>query len=172
MRHFKVNYNWGKIYNSFEFDKACEVYDKSSITSKNIYFNNDIKTVYISTLLRAEKTFESLGLDDEPIKTSLLDEVPLKSFVETSFKMPLSLWLFFSRLQCLLNIGQGEKISDVKKRINNFINLLEEKNQDCLVIGHGFYLYFLKKELKKRKYLGVNSFHHKNGDIVEFSKSL
>ncbi len=172
MRHFTVSFNWKKIYNSFEFDSACEVYDNSVIIPETIKFMPSIKSVYISTLPRAEETFESLGLKSKPIKTFLLDEVPLKSFIKTKFKIPLFLWLFIGRMEWLLNIGKGEKRADTKKRINSFISLMEEKNQDCLVIGHGFYFFWLKKELKRKQYLGMTTFHHKNGEVVPFSKML
>ena len=173
MRHFKVDFNWKKMYNSSEFDFACNTYDKSPIVPNYNSININFKDLYISSLSRTNDTAKSLGLTNTPIKTELLNEVPLKSFTESSLKIPTTLWLVIGRIQWYFNINrQIEGKRKTSQRIEKFINLIEGKNLDCLIVGHGFYFSQLKKELKKNKYLGSNTRYYKNGQIIEFNKSI
>ena len=171
MRHFKVDFNWKKIYNSTEFDFACDTYDKSPIMPDYNNLDIDFKDVYTSHLSRTNETAESLGLKNTTFKTDLLNEVPMKSFTESFLKIPTTLWFIIGRIQWYFNINrQTEGKQKTEERINEFINIIEHKKQNCLVIGHGFYFSQMKKTLKKNRYSGSNTRYYKNGQIIEFMK--
>ncbi len=172
MRHFKVNFSWKKMYNSADFDIAYNAYDNSLIIPKNIGLNISFKNLYISHLSRTNETFKSLRLTSTPVKTDLLNEVPLKSFTKLPFKIPTTLWFVIGRIQWYFNISrQIEGKRKTNLRIKEFLALIEKEKQDCLIIGHGFYFAQMRIILKKNGYLGHNIRHYKNGQVVEFIKN-
>lgn len=123
MRHFKVDFSWEKAYDSNEFDCACDEYDKSPIIPD--YDNLDIgfKDVYISHLSRTNETAKSLRIKNEIIKTDLLNEVPIRSFIRSSFKIPTFLWFIAGRVQWYFNCKrQIEGKFKTEQRINELIS--------------------------------------------------
>ena len=103
MRHFKVDFNWKKKYNSEEFDLACKMYDSNPIVSSRETLDFEVDKVYISGLSRTSETANALGLTKKINMTDLLNEVPMKSFIDTPLRLPTSIWLVFGRLQWFLN---------------------------------------------------------------------
>ncbi len=171
MRHFKVDFKWKKSYNSTEFDHDCDSYDNSQIIPSSEKYNIKCDNVYISELSRSYDTFKLLELPNTPIKTNLIDEVPLRSFFKTSYRLPMAIWFVIGRIQWYFNFNrQPEKKSDTQQKIDRIIEIIENKNSDCLIIGHGIYFILLKKTLLKKNYSGNNTNHYKNGQVVEFSK--
>lgn len=173
LRHFKVDFKWERMYNSIGFDIACKTYNTSSVIKKNLdlekFKKNDL--VYISTLTRTRETAKLIGIDTEIYKTKLLDEVPLKSFINTSLKIPLIVWMVIGRIQWYLNIKrQAETKTETIKRIYKMIDCIESTNKNALIIGHGFYFYQMEKILKDKNYLGNRKKQYKNGEMVEFKK--
>ena len=170
MRHFKVDFTWKKLYSSSDFSNACSTYDKRNIIpDSSTQLDMKYEDIHISGLRRTKDTAMALGLGTNLIKSNLLNEVPMTAFTRSKIVLPTALWLTIGRLQWALNSKkQPEKKYETDRRIEEFINLIESKNRDCLVIGHAFYFARLKKELKRRKYVGSSISYYKNGSIVEF----
>ncbi len=171
MRHFKVDYKWSFFYNSQQFDNACKNYDKSSIIPS--FKKIGVKNVYISTLQRTKETVKYLKYNTNVniISTNLMDEVPLKSFIECSFLLPTFSWLIIGRIQWYIgNNRQNETRSQTKNRIVKLMDIIENQNKDCLLVGHGFYFSQMQSILKKRNYAGARTKYLKNGVIIEFEK--
>lgn len=155
IRHAKVDMRWEKSYDSRSFDRACLEYDKKHIVfegKENIQIGNREK-IYISDLSRTYETACKLFEESNFVKTSLINEVPLKSFKDTSQKYPLWLWNFWGRVQWLLqNKRQPEGMADTAARAKKFIDTLEKDKEDCYVVTHGFFMRAFIKELKRKGY--------------------
>lgn len=155
IRHEKVDMTWEKKYNSVTYDLACNKYDESPIvlSDKEYSKKDDAKTVYISELSRTYETACRLFSKEVFIKTALLNEVPLKSFKDTNKMYPLWIWNFVGRVQWLLESNrQAESKKKTIIRAKEMIKLLEENQEDCYLVTHGFFMRVLIKELKKRGY--------------------
>ena len=155
IRHGQVDMLWDKKYNSTTYDLACNKYDKcpTVVSSKRHSKIDNTKTVYISELSRTYETACRLFKKRNFVKSELLNEVPLKSFKDTNKMYPLWLWNFMGRLQWFLqNDRQSESRTETIVRAKRLIKLLEEQQEDCYLITHGFYMRVLIKELKKRGY--------------------
>lgn len=173
IRHGKVIYNWNKWYTSEEYDQACKEYDEAMIVAER-YKVPDIEyqNVIISGLSRTRDTAENLHVNGELKKTSLINEVPLKSSVDTKLKLPLWYWNISGRLQWFFNSPrQEEKRIETRKRARRFAKILIKENKDCLVVTHGFYMHTLLGEMKKMGFIiGKTHSSYKNGEYVVAEK--
>lgn len=152
IRHEKVDMKWEKKYNSTTYDLACNKYNECPIVPPGNEYSkiDDAKKVYISELSRTYETACRLFKKNDFLKTVLLNEVPLKSFKDTNKMYPLWLWNVLGRLQWFL---QSNRQTESKKktiiRAKKMIELLEENQEDCYLITHGFFMRVFIKELKK-----------------------
>ncbi len=154
IRHGKVNMQWKKWYTSKQFDMACEGYDVSPIYPIDAKTEALANTVYISTLSRSRLTAEQLFGEVTFNETALLNEVPLKSFVDCKIPLPLWMWNVGGRLQWLWQSNrQVECRRDTQKRARCLIGQLHETDGDCVLVSHGFYMRILIKELKKQGFV-------------------
>ena len=155
IRHEQVDMLWDKKYDSITYDLACNKYDECPIvlSSKKYSKIDDSKTVYISELSRTYESACKLFKKRNFFKTSLLNEVPLKSFKDTNKMYPLWLWNFMGRFQWFLeNDRQAESKTETMMRAKRMIKLLEDQQEDCYLITHGFYMRIFIRELKKQGY--------------------
>ena len=147
--------SWDKKYNSATYDLACKKYDECPIVlpSKEYPKIDNTKMVYISKLSRTYETACRLFKKRNFFKTALLNEVPLKSFKDTNRMYPLWLWNFMGRFQWFLyNDRQAESKTETIMRAKRMIKLLEDHQEDCYLITHGFYMRIFIRELKKQGY--------------------
>lgn len=170
IRHSKVDFKWKAFYHSRDFDLACGAYDHApTITSGSLKLSG--KSVYISELKRAEETAHAFLIGEkELIRTALLNEIPLNSFIDTSLKLPTIIWMIAGRLQWYFNSSRQAEVREKSKlRISRFLDLLEEKNEDCILIGHGFYFAQMMTEIKKRNASGNTRKRMQNEEIRTFT---
>lgn len=151
IRHGKVNMKWRKLSTSRQFDMDCSNYDVSPLYPIDKKTESDIRAdIYISTLKRTRDTAEALFGSREFIETKLLNEVPLKSFCDSRIPLPLWVWNIIGRLQWSMGSSrQPEGRKDTKKRADALIEELIQKNRDCVLISHGFFMMILIRELKQ-----------------------
>lgn len=156
IRHGRVNMKWEKKYDSKDYDKACSIYDISPVQKIDEKINTlSEEKIYISELSRTFDTASQLfnRKESDYIKTGLLNEVPLRSFMDTKHEMPLLLWNIIGRLQWKFsNKRQMETINQTYNRADKAIEFLERENRDCYVVTHGFFMRVLIKQLKKKEY--------------------
>lgn len=151
IRHGKVNMQWKKWYTSQQFDMDCENYDVSSIHPIEEKIERDVPVdIYISTLKRSRETAIQLFGEKEFTETELLNEVPLKSCFDCKIRLPLWIWNVGGRMQWLFQKKrQLEKRGETEQRADALIEKLLEKDRDCILISHGFFMRTLQKELNK-----------------------
>lgn len=163
-------FKWQLFYNSNTFDSACQEYDSSPVViSQKMKVPEQI--LLISTLKRSWDTAYNLFGEKEVLKTKLLNEVPLRSFTDTKIKLPLPFWMIAGRLQWYFNNPrQIESRNKSKERISEFIDFLEKKQQDYIIIGHGFYFAQFIVEIQKRGFNGNMKRRIGNEETREFTK--
>lgn len=162
LRHFKVKDSSSNWLNSKEFEKWVKDYDSFELQYSDIVLPKDIDKIYVSSQNRAIKSADFLNLDYEI--NDLLVEVPIKSFIDTKFKLPKWLWLFVGRLTWFFNFKQIETKNETDKRVEKFIQNLDMSN-NILIISHGFFMMLLVKKLKKIGYNGDISKKMRNGKV-------
>ncbi|SDB65835.1 MULTISPECIES: histidine phosphatase family protein [unclassified Butyrivibrio] len=169
IRHGKVNFRWGFWYTSDQFDEACRQYDLAPIMKED-YTVPDVKylSYYISTLPRTGKTARNIFGEQDYISTDLINEVPLSASLYSRVKLPVLFWYFTGRMQWYFNNSrQKEGRLRTKKRAKQFVKMLTEKNEDCVVVTHGFFMRTLVAEFKKAHFsIENNSFTYANGQCV------
>ena len=101
IRHGKVDMPWVKKYNSRDYDQAWLDYDTYDILP--IKEHLDIwpgSQVIVTGYKRTHQTAEQfLGVKDYMIVEDLLDEVPLKSFMDTNIRFNRHLLNFLGRVE-------------------------------------------------------------------------
>lgn len=167
LRHFKVKDNSKSWLNSEEFNQWVKSYDTFELEYNSVVLPKNIDKIYVSSQNRAIKSADFLNLNYKI--NDLLVEVPIKSFINTKFKLPKWLWLFVGRLAWFFNLKQLETKEETNERIENFIQNLD-MNSNILIISHGFFMILLLKKLKKIGYRGDIPRRIGNGKVYILEK--
>ncbi|WKY47619.1 histidine phosphatase family protein [Eubacteriaceae bacterium ES3] len=154
IRHAKVLFEWEKCYTGEAFNRACKGYSEAEIFCD---VESDIKTgrrpVFISELKRTEETARMLFGERDFIKNEVFNEVELRSFIESSIKLPTPLLKAMGRTHWFLNITtQPELRKQTTLRAQRAIDLLEAQKEDVILVSHGIFMQVMFAELKKRGY--------------------
>lgn len=170
MRHFKVNFKPKFFYDSKSFTASRHQYKTGDILVKKKHSITD-KIIYTSKLKRSTLTAQAYGSGNKITSTLLLNEVPITAFMSTRHPLPNFVWMSMAALQWLFNSKkQPETRVQTQARVCKFLGLIEEKNQDCTVVGHGAHFFMMVIQLKKRGYHGPWKGFFRNGEKVSYSK--
>ena len=154
IRHAKVDMEWEKSYDSAGWDKANEAYNAAPIKEITEHLKSEGFRVYISSLPRTRATANGLLGERDLIETPLLNEVPNRAAIETGLKLPKWFWVARGRAQWFFNSPwQWETRKMTKARAEELVKMLVEKNEDCVLVTHEFYLYTLKSVLEKHGFV-------------------
>lgn len=173
IRHGKVDMQWPKRCNSQAFDAACKEYDMAHIENLDNPCRIECNDIYISKYLRSFETAEALFGSEDYIKMDHIGEVPLRSFADSKIQFPLWIWNVMGRLQWYFNFSrQQESRYATIKRADIVITELEERNKDCVLVTHGFFMKTLIHRLRKRGYIvnGQKMFGFSNLEMVTAEK--
>lgn len=155
IRHAKVNYKWKHWYKAQEFNVACREYDLSKIDAVNKYNIDTSNKIYISELLRTYETASLIFGEKSFLKMNLFNEVSLNAFTNKSVILPVGVWNVIGRIQWYVNSKkQFETKKQTYERARKTIEYLEDRNEDCFIVCHGFYMRVLLREFKTRGYIG------------------
>lgn len=171
IRHFKVDHPWKRRCYYKEFLEDFDAYNiKPVIEPKELEF--PIEKVYISTLPRTEATARFLKGDKTIIKTALIDEVDFSGCSRIKFRMSNTLWYLIAATKWQFNSRRvNETIKHTRSRAAEFLKLLEEKNEDCIVVSHGMFLLVLMNLMTNKGYSGgVKTNRLANGQVIEMEK--
>lgn len=173
IRHGKVDMRWPRWCNAEEFGNACRLYDEADIMPIHAETKEHVTgKVYISTQGRSLKTAEALLGAREYTQMSGLCEVPLRSFARLRFRLPLWVWNVAGRLQWYFGSErQEESRSDTIRRAGAVIEQIE-KEEECVVVTHGFFMKTFLGQLKKAGYAleGDRAFGFDNLHMVRAEK--
>ncbi|AEW77495.1 histidine phosphatase family protein [Aggregatibacter actinomycetemcomitans] len=119
-----------------------------------------IPKIFVSPMIRAQKTANALFPSNELITLEDLKEFDLKITNMPKIKLTLNSWFILSRILWLLGLNKTQKnIGEEKKRVKKLMPTLLK--QDCCIVSHGFIQHEIKNYLKKNEF--VKLFHQKNG---------
>ena len=156
IRHFKVNYHKKLFMTSKQFKQWEENYNTSEV------IKNDVELMgikwdkcYSSTLIRAIITAQHV-YKDEIVQNDLIRETIIDPIFKTNLKLPYLFWAVSGRLAWYFNHkSQEENKTITKDKAKKFVDLLldqtqKESKENILIVTHGFFMYSLQKELKKK----------------------
>ena len=79
--------------------------------------------------------------------------MPLRSAFDTGLKLPTWFWNIAGRLQWMLGSKrQPESRKQTIERAKRFTQDITDKNEDCVLITHGFFMYTLISVMKSQGY--------------------
>ena len=156
IRQAQTDFPWEKEYDSVGFERAleaercCAAVPYGGRRSEAAAYR-----VYTGTAPAAAETAEMLfELTEPPIRTPLLDDVPLRAFRDTDKRHPLRLWENMGRLQWAAGSArQPESRAATLRRVGEFVDLLEAEERDCVVVCRGLTMSALKSTLRGRGFL-------------------
>ncbi|WP_244832903.1 histidine phosphatase family protein [Clostridium sp. BJN0001] len=171
VRHFKVNCNKRFFMTPDDLKLWEDTYNKSTVTRNDVNLQK-IKwdKCYCSTLSRAIKTAQDI-FKGEIIRTPLICETVIDPVYKHKIRIPYHFHSVLSRASWYLNgKSQTETKATTKKKANEFIDILLENNKkdhldNILVVTHGFFMFTLQRELKKRGFKGKITIAPKNGTL-------
>lgn len=171
IRHFKVDHQWKTKGHFRDFFDDIDKYDSQAIiNTRELDF--PVRQVYISTLSRAAETAKFLKGEKNIIITSLINEVDLRGTSRIWFRMSGLMWYMIAFIKWRMNSGhQNETYRDTVSRAREFLKMIEEKNEDCIVVSHGMFLTELINLMLKQGYCGgKKDYRLRNGEVVEMVK--
>lgn len=173
LRHFKVNCPHKNLMTSKEFREWSEKYEGARVIKKNVdMYGIKWDVCYVSDLSRAITTAKEVYSGNIKID-KLLREVDNAPFIHTErIRLPFEVWHICGRLAWLFKSkSQPETIEDTKKRIKKFLDRIDWSKENILIVFHGFMLYNLQKELRKRGFQGDKLRVVKNGVLYEYARA-
>lgn len=176
IRHFKVNCKKKLFMTSAEFKEWEENYNKSDVIKKNVELMG-IKwdKCYSSTLIRAIITAQHVYTEDI-VQSDLIRETIIDPIFKSKFKLPYWFWAVSGRVAWYFNHkSQQENRNITKDKARKFVDLLQEETKiegtkNILIVTHGFFMYSLQKELKRRAFIGKLIYSPKNGILYVYKK--
>lgn len=170
IRHGRVLSDWEDPCDSASFAEASARYDEAPIAPLPP-ISIPIEKVYVSELPRSAATAAFLTGRKVIVKTSLINEVRIRPFVETRRRLPLWLWNRASTALWLASAPSApEPLRETRRRVASFLNLLSARGEDCIVVGHGYCLCAMMKAMRRRGFSGSYHFKMRNGEVLEFEK--
>lgn len=145
---------WKKLYQSADFDEACRQAAECDIEkAESERISTGGRPVYVGSGKGSRQTAELLFSDADIIEEPLLDEVPQRSYKDTEKELSLWRWQFMASVQRFFgNSRQPESRTQAKVRAKKFLDLLESRNQDCILISHPNFIRVLLDCLGSRGY--------------------
>ena len=154
VRHAKVNMSALPRYTSGGYDEMRREYDRADIcpvTEKKL--DTKGRPVYVSTLRRSADTAVRLFESPSVTATELLDEVPLRSYKDTDKLLSKTRFDVMGRLQWYFgDPRQPESRRATEERARQFIELLERRDEDAIVVTHSLFMTVLLKQFEKQRY--------------------
>ena len=150
----KAAMTWKKQYTSAEFEDALMRALDCDIEAAQVErISSHDRPVYVSSTKNAAQTAELFFTDAEMIEEPLLNEVPVRAYKDTAKKLPLWCWQLMASIQHFFgNSRQPETKAQAKVRADKLLDLLEAKNQDCILISHPIFIKILLNRFSARGY--------------------
>lgn len=169
IRHFKVNYQKKFFMTSKEFKEWEENYNTSGV------IRNDVELMgikwdrcYSSTLIRAIITAKHV-YSNKIFQNDLIRETIIDPIFKSDLKLPYWFWAVSGRIAWYFNHKSQEESKIITNdKARQFLDLLQEEaekegSENILIVTHGFFMFSLQKELKRRGFTGKLIYRPKNG---------
>ncbi len=173
LRHFEVKIQTPKSCDSKEFDQVCLMYDQNEIIPREINIpTHDYSLCFSSSMKRAVETAR-IVFKGEIIITDELVEVEMKSLFETNRKWSFTFWKIMSRMGWMFNSKRmPESRKQTEIRAARFLSTLSGyKDNNILLVTHGFFMGCLQQELLKMGFEGKKIISPRFGELYEWTAS-
>lgn len=174
IRHFKVLDTRSFWMDSEEFRNWADHYDESPVKPNDVNMTGHYwRICCVSDMHRAMETARAVCPEDSrQMVTPLLREVPVRPFVTTRFKLPHPIWMIAARIAWRIgHPSQEETYNDTQKRIRSILDFVEETGyQEVLFVCHGFLMWAMNGELRKRGFHGYIPRRVRNGVLHVLKK--
>jgi broad specificity phosphatase PhoE len=175
VRHFKViqpkpEKKW---MTSVEFKNWVEEYDHCDvILQPSTIDRSDWDMCFSSDLSRAVKTSIHV-YKDGVIFTEQLREINIRPFIHTNIKLHYKLWLYISRMSWqLIHKSDPDSKHKIIIRVQNIVDRIEQLDATrVLVVSHGALMWYIQKELRKRRYKGPMFVYPEHGKLYSYQRS-
>lgn len=169
MRHYKVSMKYAKFYDSDGFDDASYLYNERPVIDQPSEFLPPYK-VYASPMPRARQT-AGLAFDRPHTVLEGVQEVTMRSFMDTKLKLPTWFWELMARIQWRFgHVRPYERYEETMKRLDQALGFLEAQGEDAIVVMHGLAMRYMVKVLRRRGFKGPIILHAKNGACYRYEK--
>jgi broad specificity phosphatase PhoE len=169
LRHYKVNHSRQRKYTPTGYVISLKEYDDADVANQNITLPFEYQRIITSTMKRARQTFEYIFSRREHEQTALLNEVPMIPFSKKNKVYDTTFLDVMARMQWMFN---SQKQLETRKmtiaRANEFMDKYLHDGRSCLIIGHGFFLRVLSKEMLKRNFKGKEIVYIRNGECYTY----
>ena len=169
IRHAKVDMKWDLMMTSAGYDKGCADYDTAGVLPVTVRLpETEFERIYVSALPRTTATARQVFADREFESTALINEVPERAGFDKGLRLPMFFWSAVSRIQWFFNVPrQPETRAQTRLRAKKAAQYLSQKNEDCAVFSHGFFMIFLLQEMEKQGFqVDHKRLHFTNGEAV------
>lgn len=171
VRHYKVKKGFPeKRWLTYgELAQWFREYDESDIEEEA----TDLQGIqwgkcYSSDLPRASRTAKAIY--EGPIAcTDELREIPLPHF-KLQMRLPFLCWAIIVRLSAYLSRDTREKIAEGEKRIGAILDRVIEEGHDTLIVSHAALMMYMRKELRRRGFVGPSYRTPANGKLYLFER--
>jgi broad specificity phosphatase PhoE len=172
LRHLKTQHKFVVRCDSREYDEEVARYEQSRIIPiDTTVFTDDYSICFSSTAPRAIETAEKV-FQGKIISTPALLEVPLQAIFKSKSKLPLKLWHIVNRAGWFFNRDKLiETRNQTKTRAIRFLSWIIDshcKDQNILLISHGFFMLILQSQLLKKGFKGKKFIKPEHGILYEF----
>ena len=176
VRHFKVNYKRKFLMTSKEFKDWETAYNTSDVIRNDVELQGIAwDKCYCSTLSRAITTAKDIYFE-EIVQNDLIREVPISPLFKSNLKLPYWFWAISARFAWYFNHSSQEELkTQTELNAKSFLDFLEEKvkeegSRNILIVTHGFFMYTLQKELRKRGFKGKMIHTPQNGNLYLYKR--
>ncbi len=174
VRHFKVNTDRPNRLNQIEYINWLKKYDELDVINSDVNLRGiDWNKCYVSTLPRAITTARTI-YSGELIKSNNIIEVDLKFKEKLDGIRSIREWGDISVDHWFRSTGiSGEDRIFTKKRVNNFLDILEEgtdKKDNILIVCHELVMGVIGEKLNKRGFAGESIIKPQNGELFLFER--
>jgi len=175
VRHFEVvtGLPEKKWLNPKEFNDWFARYDMAEVKEKSVDLGGIAwQRCFSSDLPRALKTAQRIYGGDI-IATGMLREMTVRAVMNRDIRLPFSVWKLLVRLawysshRSLLE-NKRQFLGNVKRFAHD---ILPRGDGNTLVVGHGGFMLFLRKELMRQGFTGPKFTIPENGKLYIFEKA-
>ncbi len=170
VRHFKVKCPHKTLMTSREFREWSEKYEHAGVIKKDVnMYGTKWDACYSSDMQRAVTTAKEV-YSGKVIIDKLLREVDNMPFIHSEkLVLPFPVWHICGRLAWFFKSkSQPESIRGTRRRIRMFLRQIDWKQDNILIVSHGFLIFNITWELFRMGFIGKKVRRVKNGILYEY----